>query len=120
MNVVFAPDSFKGSIDAADAAAALAAGWASVRPRDEAVLRPMADGGEGTLDALLHAGGEVRRLQVRGAAGTLREAEAAQYESFKASILGSPMIEAAFAAFPGAELPETEIKSLLEKRRHTA
>ncbi|MDY7522971.1 DNA polymerase III subunit gamma/tau [Sphingomonas sp. 10B4] len=51
---------------------------------------------------------------------TLREAEAAQYESFKASILASPMIEAAFAAFPGAELPETEIKSLLEKRRHTA
>jgi DNA polymerase-3 subunit gamma/tau len=51
---------------------------------------------------------------------TLREQEAAQYESFKASILASPMIEAAFAAFPDAEVPETEIKGLLEKRRHTA
>ncbi|MEG3177568.1 DNA polymerase III subunit gamma/tau [Sphingomonas sp. RB3P16] len=53
-------------------------------------------------------------------APTLREAEAAQYESFKASILASPMIHAALTAFPGAELPEIEIKSLLEKRRHTA
>ncbi|KQM82688.1 glycerate kinase [Agromyces sp. Leaf222] len=49
--IVFAPDSFKGTVDAADAAAALARGWRGVRPGDELVLRPMADGGEGTLDA---------------------------------------------------------------------
>ncbi|QAY71952.1 glycerate kinase [Agromyces protaetiae] len=49
--VVFAPDSFKGTVSAADAAAALARGWLAERPGDEAVLRPMADGGEGTLDA---------------------------------------------------------------------
>jgi glycerate kinase len=49
--IVIAPDSFKGTIDAADAAAALARGWTSERPGDEIVLRPMADGGEGTLDA---------------------------------------------------------------------
>ncbi|MGC0365164.1 glycerate kinase [Rhodococcus sp. 27YEA15] len=52
MRVVFAPDSFKGSIDAAELARVLAAGWASVRPADELVLLPQADGGEGTLDAI--------------------------------------------------------------------
>ncbi|GAA1859605.1 glycerate kinase [Microbacterium koreense] len=60
--VVFAPDSFKGSIGAADAATALAEGWRSVRPGDETVLRPMADGGEGTLEAFAAAvPGAVRR-----------------------------------------------------------
>jgi glycerate kinase len=49
--VVIAPDSFKGTVSATAAAAAIARGWASIRPTDELVLRPMADGGEGTLDA---------------------------------------------------------------------
>lgn len=49
--IVIAPDSFKGTADAADAAAAVARGWSAERPGDEVVLRPMADGGEGTLDA---------------------------------------------------------------------
>jgi len=49
--IVIAPDSFKGTIDAADAAAAIGRGWTSERSGDEIVLRPMADGGEGTLDA---------------------------------------------------------------------
>jgi glycerate kinase len=49
--IVFAPDSFKGSISARAAARALADGWLSVHPRDEVTLAPMADGGEGTLDA---------------------------------------------------------------------
>jgi glycerate kinase len=53
--VVFAPDSFKGSIGAAPAASALADGWRSARPGDDIVLRPMADGGEGTLDAFAAA-----------------------------------------------------------------
>ncbi|KQQ92661.1 glycerate kinase [Leifsonia sp. Leaf325] len=49
--IVIAPDSFKGTLGAADAARALADGWATVRPADELRLVPMADGGEGTLDA---------------------------------------------------------------------
>lgn len=52
MRVVFAPDSFKGSIDAISLTHALAAGWATVRPQDTLVLLPQADGGEGTLDAI--------------------------------------------------------------------
>jgi glycerate kinase len=50
--VVIAPDSFKGSIEAVDAAAALATGWTRRRPGDEVICVPLADGGEGTLDAL--------------------------------------------------------------------
>ncbi|WP_344377704.1 glycerate kinase [Agromyces tropicus] len=53
--MVLAPDSFKGTVSAAGAAAALARGWVSVRPGDEVVLRPMADGGEGTLEAFASA-----------------------------------------------------------------
>lgn len=52
LRVVVAPDSFKGTLDAAAAAAALAAGWSRARPSDEIVILPLADGGEGTLDAL--------------------------------------------------------------------
>ena len=53
--VVIAPDSFKGTIRAADAAAAIAEGWRTIRPGDRIVLAPMADGGEGTLDAIAAA-----------------------------------------------------------------
>ncbi len=50
--VVIAPDSFKGSLSAREVAEAIAAGWRAVRPGDELVLVPQADGGEGTLDAV--------------------------------------------------------------------
>jgi glycerate 2-kinase len=52
MRVVAAPDSFKGSIGAAEAAAAIAAGWRSARPGDEVTELPLADGGEGTVAVL--------------------------------------------------------------------
>ncbi|GAB3077422.1 glycerate kinase [Micromonospora schwarzwaldensis] len=55
MRVVVAPDSFKGSLAAADAARALAAGWSARRPGDDVRLLPLADGGEGTLDAFAAA-----------------------------------------------------------------
>lgn len=53
--VVLALDSFKGSIAAADAVAALRDGWFSVDPDRDLALLPMADGGEGTLDAFAAA-----------------------------------------------------------------
>jgi glycerate kinase len=53
--VVIALDSFKGSIGAADASAAVAAGWRTVHSDHHVVLCPMADGGEGTLDAFAAA-----------------------------------------------------------------
>lgn len=51
LRVVIAPDSFKGSASAVEVAEALAAGWQDERPGDQVVLAPMADGGEGTVDA---------------------------------------------------------------------
>ena len=57
MRVVLAPDSFKGSLTSLEVALALAAGWRSVRPDDELLLAPLADGGEGTLVAIAAAGG---------------------------------------------------------------
>lgn len=62
--VVFAPDSFKGSAAADVAARALADGWAAERPNDDIVLRPMADGGEGTVDAFELAVPGARRMPV--------------------------------------------------------
>ncbi len=62
MRVVLAPDSFKGSIAATAAARAIAAGWRSVRPSDELVLIPQADGGEGTLDTIAAAVGGSRSV----------------------------------------------------------
>ena len=64
MRVVVAVDSFKGSIGAADASAAVRDGWGRARSADEVVLRPMADGGEGTLDAFAAAVPGARRMPV--------------------------------------------------------
>ncbi|WP_085368307.1 glycerate kinase [Leifsonia sp. NCR5] len=69
--VVVAPDSFKGSATATAVAEALASGWSSVRSDDRLVLAPMADGGEGTLDAFeVAVPGSVRHaITVLGPAG---------------------------------------------------
>ncbi len=55
MRIVVAPDSFKGTIGATEAAAELAAGWRSGRPGDAVTCVPLADGGEGTLEVLAAA-----------------------------------------------------------------
>jgi len=57
LTVVFAPDSFKGSLSSVQVARALAEGWARVRPIDTILLAPLADGGEGTLVAIEASGG---------------------------------------------------------------
>jgi glycerate kinase len=72
--VVIAPDSFKGSLSAEQVAQAIAAGIQRARPDADVRICPMADGGEGTLDAMLTGGGERRTLSVRGAAGPVRDA----------------------------------------------
>jgi glycerate kinase len=55
--VLAAPDSFKGSLTSVEVARALSNGWARGRPTDSVRLAPLADGGEGTLEAILAAGG---------------------------------------------------------------
>lgn len=55
MRIVIAPDSFKGSLSAIEAANAMAAGVLQVWPQAELTLCPIADGGEGTVAALVQA-----------------------------------------------------------------
>jgi glycerate 2-kinase len=59
--VLIAPDSFKGSLTSVQVARALADGWCRARSKDEVVLCPLADGGEGTLAAIEAAGGWTTR-----------------------------------------------------------
>ena len=58
LRVLISPDSFGGALDSVGVASAIAAGWSKVRPTDELVRKPMADGGEGTLAAVADALGE--------------------------------------------------------------
>jgi glycerate kinase len=72
---VIAPDKFKGTLTARDAARALAVGWKSGDPDADVEEVPVADGGEGTLDTLLAAlDGERHDARVRGPLGEPVEA----------------------------------------------
>jgi glycerate 2-kinase len=74
VRVVVAPDKFKGSLDAAGVAAALIAGWHDVAPGDACEAIPMADGGDGTVEAFLAGGAQPRTVRVRGPLGAPVEA----------------------------------------------
>ena len=63
MRVLFCPDSFKGALSAPEVAAAMAEGWRRVFPLENPLRLPLADGGEGTLDALLSATGGERFIE---------------------------------------------------------
>lgn len=65
MKVLIAPDSFKGSASAVQVATWVRDGWLAERPDDHVVLAPMADGGEGTVDAFATAVAGARLLPVR-------------------------------------------------------
>jgi glycerate kinase len=67
--VVVAPDKFKGSLSAPQVAAALSAGLRAVVPEVEAIEVPVADGGDGTLDAAVAAGFTRVPVRVSGPTG---------------------------------------------------
>jgi glycerate kinase len=69
MRVVIVPDKFKGSLEAAEVAAEVAAGLAEGGLRAEVHTVPMADGGEGTVDAALSAGYHPQVVEVSGPLG---------------------------------------------------
>jgi glycerate 2-kinase len=70
MRVVIAPDKFKGSLTALEAAAAMARGVVRALPEASIDQVPMADGGEGTTQALVAAtGGSYHEAQVTGPLG---------------------------------------------------
>lgn len=72
MRCVAAPDSFKGSLRASEAASAIARGIRRIRPDAEVIEFPLADGGEGTLDLIAaRETCEVATHEVPGADGRL-------------------------------------------------
>jgi glycerate 2-kinase len=69
VKIVVAPDKFKGSLAAPEAAAAIAAGLAAELPGAELVTIPVADGGDGTVDAAVAAGFDRVPVTVDGPTG---------------------------------------------------
>jgi glycerate kinase len=99
MRVVVAPDSFKGTLTQADAAAAMVRGLHRARPDWLVIEKPMADGGEGTLAVLHQArGGQWRATRAEDAYGRVREARWLELDD------GTACIEA--AAGPGYVEPK--------------
>lgn len=76
MRVVIAPDKFAGTLTAVEAAGVIAAGWRTVRPQDELVTAPLADGGEGTIDVVAAARPDAVRhvVEVADARGVATQA----------------------------------------------
>lgn len=75
MRVLVAPDKFKGSLTANEAASAIADGVRRVYPESTIIELPIADGGEGTLEAAYRAGFEKRLTTVVGPIGEPINAE---------------------------------------------
>ena len=76
MKIVIAPQGFKATITALEAAQAIARGIDAAAPGTETVLAPVADGGDGTLNALVDGtGGHVFTSTVTGPTGQSLEAQ---------------------------------------------
>jgi glycerate kinase len=70
MKIVIAPDSFKESLSALDVATAIESGFREIFPQAEYIKLPVADGGEGTVEAMVAAtGGRVVAVKVTGPLG---------------------------------------------------
>ena len=90
-HIVVAPDKFKGTLTAAQAAAHLAAGLERARPGLRVIRLPVADGGDGTVDAAVAAGYQRAEAEVQGPTGELVKAAFAVGD-------GTVIIESAQAA----------------------
>ena len=88
MRVVICPDSFKESLTALEAAQAMAVGWRRVFPDAECTLVPLADGGEGTVAALVAA--RAGTFCTESVCGPLRKPVTATWGLLPASA-GSPV-----------------------------
>ncbi|WP_075681217.1 glycerate kinase family protein [Roseburia sp. 831b] len=88
MKVVVAMDSFKGSLTSLEAGAAVSAGIHKVVPNAKVVVRPLADGGEGTVRALVEGmNGRLEKVWVTGPLGTPVEAEYGRIEESNTAII---------------------------------
>lgn len=104
MRVVIAPDKFKGRLTAAQAADAIERGMRAVLRDAEFVVAPMADGGEGTVDAFIRAGAQPRTVRVHGPLGDPLDAVFAMLDD-------TAIIE--MAAASGLELLEHDRRDIM-------
>ncbi|MFW6006971.1 MAG: glycerate kinase [Halanaerobiales bacterium] len=76
MNILIAPDSFKGGLTALEVAQSIEKGIKKILPQSKISKIPMADGGEGTVRSLVDAtGGTIIKKKVTGPLGEMVEAE---------------------------------------------
>ena len=88
MKVVVAIDSLKGSLTSLEAGEALREGILRAIPEAEVIVRPLADGGEGTVEALTFGmGGQMERVTVTGPLGTPVECAYGRVPSEKLAIV---------------------------------
>jgi glycerate 2-kinase len=98
--VLICPDKFKGTLTAEEAALAMERGVKAVWPHCVTRLVPLADGGDGTLDALLANGGTRHEMLVRGPSGQRHVAAWGKLDDGTAVI---EMAQASGLAIVGAE-----------------
>jgi len=88
VKVVVAPNAFKGTLTASQAASAIARGVREVFPDAEIVQVPVADGGDGTVEALVDANhGEYRFATVEGPLGDSLEARYGLIEAGRTAVV---------------------------------
>ena len=76
MKIVIAPDSFKETLSAFEVASAIESGFQNVFPEAEIIKIPIADGGEGTVDAMVRAtNGSFEFSEVEGPMGDITRAK---------------------------------------------
>ncbi|MBR2452937.1 MAG: glycerate kinase [Clostridia bacterium] len=88
MKVVVAIDSLKGSLTSLQAGEAIKEGIIKANPCSEVFVRPLADGGEGTVEALtLGLGGTLEKIKVTGPSGRVVAAEYGIIKETKTAII---------------------------------
>ena len=98
---LLAPDKFKGTLGAAEVVEALARGIRDTAPDVELLACPIADGGDGTVDAALAAGGTERTSLITGPTGEPRSARWALSDGLAVLELAEAV---GLRALPGDEL----------------
>ena len=112
MKIVVAPDSFKGSQTATQACSAIAAGLRRASDKVEIVSIPMADGGEGTVEALVEStGGKLKNAIVCGPSG---EKITANYGILGETTTAGPTAVIEMAAAAGLPLVPSEKRNPLK------
>lgn len=100
MRIVVAPDKFKGSVSAEEAAEHIAAGIREAQPAAQVTILPVADGGEGTLDAAVTAG---HTRHDRTVTGPIGEPVAAAWARLEDTAVVEMSLASGLAALPHDE-----------------